>query len=265
MMKYRLNTTTDLFILSAFETNYIYVIHDHASNHTTVVDPGQASVVFDFLQEQGWSLDVILVTHHHADHVGGIKRLVKQYGCDVVAYAHDVERIPCVTRRIDAGESYAVGQLSAEIIANPGHTIGSITYYFPREQIAFVGDTIFAMGCGRLFEGTPAQMLASLRHLCEQLSPTTRLFNAHEYAVANGSFALLMEPNNDVLHTRMAICQKQRVKGQPCQGATLVMEQETNPFLRVDSLQIAATLGLEGQAPEVIFAELRTRRDHFVA
>ncbi len=242
--------------------NYIYVLTDADSDDVAVVDPGIAEPVFDYMQEHDLSPTHILTTHHHWDHTNGVKGLKKRYGCEIVGSAYDAERIPAIDTALEEGDSYSVCGTTFAIIHNPGHTTGGISYYAKTEKVAFVGDTLFAMGCGRMFEGNPPQFLHSLRKLAS-LPDDTAIYTGHEYAETNAAFAVTVEPENQALQLRKAEIGALRADGKPSQPTTIGQEKQTNPFLRTDSPEIRERLGLKSASDEAVFAELRARKDAF--
>lgn len=246
----------------ALSDNYNYLLHDTATGKTAVVDPSEAAPALAALEQRGWGLDVILCTHHHGDHVGGNPELQQRFGCAIHGFEPDAERIPGITHHVREGDTVALGESHARVLFVPGHTRGHIAYHFAHDKALFCGDTLFTMGCGRLFEGTPEQMQASLRELA-QLPPDTRVYCGHEYTENNGRFALTLEPHNPHLRQRMAEVCAARERGEPTVPSMLVEELDTNPFLRTDSEEIRATLGLEQADAVEVFAEIRRRKDNF--
>ena len=247
----------------AFDDNYIWLITRGAL--AAVVDPGDATPVRQRLQQRGLQLAGILVTHHHGDHVGGVEELARSTGAQVFGPAS--ERIPARDVAVAGGERIEVLGLEFEVIDVPGHTRGHVAYHSPAQRWLFCGDTLFAGGCGRLFEGTPEQMTESLARLAA-LDGETRVYCAHEYTVANLRFALAVEPGNEALRQRQQTCLAQRARGQPTVPSTIAEERATNPFLRCDlpSVQMVAearagtTLATRAQ----VFALLRQWKNGFV-
>ncbi len=242
--------------------NYVYLVHEPETEATAVVDPAVSEPVLAALEEKGWRLTHILNTHHHGDHVGGNLEIKARTGCTVVGPRADRDRIPGIDVEVGDGETYALGNAMARVFDVPGHTRGHIAYWFEESAALFCGDTMFAMGCGRLFEGTPQQMWRSLSRLME-LPAETRIYCAHEYTEANGRFALSVEPANSDLIQRMKEVERLRREGRPTVPSTLEEELRTNPFLRPDSTELQRTLGLEGADLVTVFAETRRRKDEF--
>lgn len=241
--------------------NYVYLLHEPESGATGVVDPAVAEPVLDALAAKGWRLTHILNTHHHGDHTGGNLELKRATGATVVGARKDAERIPGIDVEVGEGETFLLGHAAALVFETPGHTSGHIAYWFPDSDALFCGDTLFSLGCGRLFEGTAAQMWASLAKLRE-LPPETRVYCAHEYTAANGRFARLVERDNAALLARVE--QVARLGGKPSVPSLLADERAANPFLRADVPAVARAVGMdEGTDPARVFAELRRRKDVF--
>ncbi len=242
--------------------NYGFLLHDDSTNSTAVIDTPEVAAINDALASCGWKLTHILNTHHHFDHAGGNEELKQQWGAQVVGAANDAARIPGIDVRVSDGEHFLFGSASAQVLEVPGHTTGHIAYYFADSGIAFVGDTLFALGCGRLFEGSPADMWASLNKLMA-LPDDTVVYCAHEYTQANANFALSVEPNNPELVARAANITQLRSRGEPTVPTTIGAEKATNPFLRPTSLDLQQTIGLVGADAVTVFAETRRRKDNF--
>jgi hydroxyacylglutathione hydrolase len=214
------------------------------------------------LKTTGWKLGHILVTHHHADHTGGIAELKKRHGCRVVAPQAEASKIPLVDETVREGDTVKVGSLAANVIETPGHTAGHITYWFHGDKLAFAGDTLFSIGCGRVIEGTPEMMWHSLAKL-RDLPGDTRVYCGHEYTLANIKFAQTVEPNNAGLAKRAAEAARQVAAGTPTIPTTLDEEKAANPFLRADVAAVAAAVGLAGKPASQVFAEIRARKNKF--
>ncbi len=249
--------------LPALNDNYIYVLHDPESGETAAVDPGQAQPVHAMLARMGWRLSHILVTHHHGDHTGGIPDLVAETGAKVVGARADLPRIPNLTMAVNDGDSFLLGHSPVMVMAVPGHTSGHIAFHLPSPGAVFCGDTLFSLGCGRLFEGTAEQMWASLCRL-RDLPDATLVYCAHEYTAANGRFARVTERNNPDLAQRIAQVAALTQAGKPTIPTTIAQERATNPFLRADHPALAQAVGMDaGADPAAVFAEIRRRKDVF--
>lgn len=242
--------------------NYGFLAHDPATGATAVIDTPEVEPINAALAEKGWTLTHIWNTHHHFDHAGGNEALKAKWQATVVGAGHDAERIPGIDLRVQEGDSVNLGELQATVIEVPGHTSGHIAYYFPDDGVAFVGDTLFALGCGRLFEGTPAQMWQSLSKLMA-LPDDTVVYCAHEYTQANARFAVTVDPENAALLQRAAEIDRLRASGQPTVPTRIGLEKATNPFLRAESAGLAGALGLDVTDPVGVFAETRRRKDQF--
>ncbi|MEQ1619819.1 MAG: hydroxyacylglutathione hydrolase [Methylococcales bacterium] len=252
----------EIIQLPVLTDNYIYLLHDTKSDSTAVVDPALSEPVLDELKRQNWQLNWILNTHHHADHVGGNLELKAKTGCKVIAANTDKHRIPGFDQGVDEGDVIAIGYYAASVLTTPGHTSGHIAFYFAEAGALFCGDTLFGMGCGRLFEGSAEQMWQSLQKI-KALPGNTRIYCAHEYTQANGRFALTMEPENQALQQRVNEVRELRSRNQPTVPSTLQQELDTNPFLREDSLALQRQINREGKTPAAVFAEVRRLKDHF--
>lgn len=248
--------------LPVLADNYIYLLHDQDSRQTAAVDPGLAKPVLDALSLNGWQLSHILVTHHHSDHTAGISELKALTDCTVIASAMDQHRIPSVDLAVTEHDKICIGKYSAQVIATPGHTNGHIVYYFSDHNWLFSGDTLFVMGCGRLFEGTALQLWASLQKL-KQLPPETQVYCAHEYTQSNGQFALTVEPDNVVLKEKMRRVDTLRTKGLTTVPSTIAEELATNPFFRENYLTVLKNNPNAGEKTAERFAYLRQLKDQF--
>ena len=200
-----------VFQLPVLQDNYIYIIRDINTKKTAVVDPALAEPVNSFLKEKNWTLDFIFSTHHHWDHTGGNLQLKEKWNCQILGFEKDAHRIPGIDQHLQEGEEFTFGDLPCRVLFFPGHTLGHIAYWFFEEKKLFIGDTLFAMGCGRLFEGSPQQMFTSLNHI-KSFPPDTEVFCAHEYTEKNGHFALSVDPENQQLKDRMKKVQISREK-----------------------------------------------------
>ena len=242
--------------------NYVYLAHEADSDVTAVIDPAVVDPVLAAADAKSWRITHILNTHHHNDHTGGNLEIKSATGCTIVGPRADRDRIPGIDIEVGDGDTYTLGVADAKVFDVPGHTRGHIAYWFAGSDTLFCGDTLFAMGCGRLFEGTPQQMWTSLSKLLA-LPDDTRVYCAHEYTQANGRFALSVEPDNKALVERMADVDAARDRGEPTVPSTMALERATNPFLRPDSENLQRTIGLQGQDIVDVFAETRRLKDNF--
>ncbi len=211
--------------------NYVWLVHDAASGETVAVDPAVADPVLEAAAARGWRIDQIWNTHWHGDHTGGNAAIKAATGCIITGPAAEAERIGTLDRTVGEGDSVRIGDHVAQVMALPAHTAGHIAYHLSDERIAFVGDTLFAMGCGRLFEGTAAQMFANLQRLAA-LPEDTRIYCAHEYTLSNGRFALTVEPDNAALAARVAAVEAARARGEATVPTSIGEERATNIFMR---------------------------------
>jgi hydroxyacylglutathione hydrolase len=234
--------------IPALSDNYIWLVHEPGSGETMVVDPSVAEPVLAEAERRGWRITQIWNTHWHPDHTGGNAAIKEATGAFVTAPAAEAERIPTMDRGVREGDRVTLGPVEARVMEVPAHTAGHIAYHLPEEATIFVGDTLFAMGCGRLFEGDAAQMHANLRRLAA-LPPATRVYCAHEYTLANGRFALTVEPDNPDLRRRMKEVEAALAAGEATVPTTIALERATNPFIRASSLEA--------------FAERRRAKDAF--
>src|SRR5262244_3982475 len=249
---------TRLFICRS--DNYGVLLHDPESGATAAIDAPESAPIEAALKGTGWKLTDILVTHHHADHTDGIRALKDKYKCRVVAPAAEAAKIPAVDETVREGDKVKVGTLSANVIETPGHTLGHITYWFHADKIAFAGDTLFSIGCGRVIEGTPEMMWRSLMKL-RALPDDTRIYCGHEYTKANIAFAKTVEPANAALRARETEVDKLLAAREPTIPSTMGAEKAANPFLRADVPEVAKSVGLAGSPAWKVFAEIRERKN----
>jgi hydroxyacylglutathione hydrolase len=250
-------------LIPAFQDNYIYLLREPDSDAVGIVDAGDAAPAIAELDRQGLTLTHIFNTHHHPDHVGGNDALKARFpNAALVGPRSEVERIPGMDVTVADGDKIEFGTLSFKVIAVPGHTRGHIALFSEKGQAVFSGDTLFAMGCGRMFEGNAEQMWNSLGRL-KWLPSNTRVYCGHEYTLTNARFALTVDPDNRMLIARADEVERLRAEGKPTIPSTIGLENETNPFLRADEPAIAKAIGMGGADPVEVFAEIRLRKDNF--
>ena len=248
--------------IPVLQDNYVYLIREPRQGAVAVVDPSVAPPVVTALRELGWTLTHILNTHHHWDHTGGNFALKAATGCVVVGPRADAERIPGLDIEVGDGDLFPFGETQARVFDVPGHTRGHIAYWFADAHALFCGDTLFSLGCGRLFEGTPRQMWESLSKL-RRLPDETRIYCGHEYTQANARFALTIDPGNARLKARAAEVERLRAQHLPTVPSTMGEERTANPFLRADSDELRRNLDMQTADPVAVFAEIRRRKDVF--
>ncbi len=249
-----------IFQFPCLENNYGILIHDPDSGSTACVDTPEAAAIESALAEKGWTLSHIFNTHHHWDHTGGNLELKEKTGCIIVGPANS--EIPGIDIEVGDGSVLEFGEKAAKILATPGHTLDHIVYWFEDQGIAFVGDTLFALGCGRVFEGTMEQMWQSLQKV-RALPSATIIYCAHEYTSDNADFALSVDPDNEALKARVEVIKGLRAEDKPTVPTILATELKTNPFLRADQADLQATIGMAGADAGDVFAEVRKRKDNF--
>lgn len=229
----------DIVRIPVLNDNYVWLVHDSDSGETMVVDPAVAEPVLEEADRRGWPITAIWNTHWHPDHTGGNAGIKAKTGCEIIAPAAERERIPTADRLVREGDIVQLGAHHSKVLEVPAHTSGHIAYHFADEHVIFVGDTMFAMGCGRLFEGTAEQMYANMQRLGE-LDDSTHVYCAHEYTLSNARFAITVDPDNVALAERLKSVEIDRAKGLATVPTTIGAERATNPFLRANS---AAELG----------------------
>jgi hydroxyacylglutathione hydrolase len=240
--------------------NYGYLVHDPASEETVCIDTPDAQAYLREAAAKGWQITQIWNTHWHPEHAGGNEAIKAATGCTIVAPAAEAGRIAGIDRHASAGDVVCIGELEAVVLDVGGHTSGHIAYHIDEEDLAFVGDSVFALGCGRMFEGTPEQFWSSLERI-KALPPETRLYCAHEYPQANAKFALHADPDNPELRLYASEIDDRRARQQPTVPMKLERELKTNPFLRADSEAMRGRWG--GARPHETFAALRSAKDSF--
>ncbi len=247
-------------LVPCLKDNYAYLLTDQQAGLCAVVDPSEPQPVKAALAKSGLKLTHILNTHHHWDHTGGNQTLKEEFGAKVIGPAKDRDRIAGIDEGVSEAAPWQFGAHHATILEIPAHTRGHIAFVFG--DIAFTGDTLFAMGCGRLFEGDPPTMWSSLSKLM-RLADETKIYCGHEYTLNNGRFALRLEPGNAALQSRMCEVEAARAKNEPTIPSTMRLEKKTNPFLRPNSAEIRRTLGMQTASEVEVFAETRRRKDSF--
>ncbi len=252
----------DLVTIPCRTDNFAFLLHDQVSGRTALIDAPEAAPIARELDSRGWGLDEIWITHHHGDHVEGIAELRERYGAEVVGNGVDSARLPALDRPTNPGESFDFGGCPVHVIDVSGHTIGHVAYHVPDASAAFTGDSLMALGCGRVFEGTFPQMWSSLSRLAK-LPPDTQICSGHEYTATNARFAQTIEPRNDALMTRAAAVASSTAKKKPTVPSLLSEELATNPFLRAHLPEVKHALSMEGEDDAAVFAEIRRRKDAF--
>lgn len=252
--------TFEIVTIPCLSDNYAYLVH--GDGKTALVDAPEAGPITDVLGDRGWTLDEIWITHHHGDHIDGVPALRDRYGAKVVGAAADARRLPPLDRALKDGDTFEFAGATVTVIEVPGHTVGHIAYYLPDANAVFTADSLMALGCGRVFEGTMEQMWDSLSKLAA-LPPGTMIYSGHEYTLNNGRFALTIEPENPALLQRIDMITAARDRDEPTVPSRLSAELETNPFLRAGLAEVKSILNMRGQSDADVFAEIRHRKDSF--
>src|SRR5262245_18225339 len=252
----------EIRIFPCLNDNYGYLIHDPATKATASIDAPEAAPVIKALEKEGWKLTDILVTHHHGDHVGGVAELKQKYSCRVVAPHDKAKPIADVDLRVKEGDAVKIGSLTARVFETPGHTLDHISFMFDADKALFAADTLFSIGCGRVFEGDYPMMWNSLLKL-RALPDDTRVYCGHEYTAANVKFAKTIEPGNALLAERDREVAKLTAEKKPTIPSLMGEETAANPFLRADVPEVAQAVGLSGRPAWQVFAEIRERKNRF--
>lgn len=251
----------DVHQFPCLNDNYGFLVHDRATGETAAVDTPDGDKYLSEAESLGWTITAIWNTHWHPDHAGGNLKIKEKTGCRIFGPAGEAEKIPGIDQRLSGGDTVELGDWTAKIIDVPGHTLGHIAYHIAAAKLAFVGDALFALGCGRVFEGDPKMMWTSLSRL-KQLPPDTTIYCAHEYTEANAKFALTVDPENAALAAYAKDVTMKRQRGDWTVPTKLSRELEANPFLRADNEAMQAAMGHPGD-PVSTFAEIRSRKDNF--
>ena len=252
----------ELVTLPCLADNYAYLLHNAETGQTALIDAPDAAPIRAALAERRWGLDLILLTHHHWDHIDGVEPLREAFGAKVVGAAADAHRLPKLDLAVQEGDLIDVLGTKAHVIDVSGHTVGHVAFHLPEISAVFTADSLMALGCGRLFEGTPDQMWQSLCKL-RALPADTLVCSGHEYTAGNARFALTVEPSNTALQARAEDIAAKRARGEATVPSLLSEEIATNPFLRADLPEAKAAIGMAGASDVAAFAEIRGRKDRF--
>ena len=248
-------------IIPCLSDNYSYLIHDEESNTVAIVDPSEFKTCDKIIKKYN-KLDFILNTHHHADHVNGNLELKKKYNSKILGFSQDKKRIPGIDILLEENQKQKIGNLEFEVIFIPGHTKGHIAFFFSKEKIAFTGDTLFSLGCGRVFEGTHEEMFYSLNKI-KNLPPDTKIYCGHEYTKSNLNFCLAYDPQNTFLKEKAIDIQRKLNSNLPTIPSILGQEIKTNIFLRCNNPDVKLALGLKDSSEVEVFSKLRDLKDSF--
>jgi len=252
----------EIVTIPCLSDNYAFLAHDPKTGETSLIDIPEAEPILTELDARGWTLTQILITHHHGDHIDGLHGVLAKHPAKVVGATADTGRLPPLDVSVAEGDTIKIGSERGTVIDVSGHTIGHVAFHFPGANAVFTADSLMALGCGRVFEGTKPQMWLSLSKL-SALPPETMVYSGHEYTAANAAFAVTIDPNNSALQSRVAEITEMRAKGLPTVPSKLSVELDTNPFLRASDPAIAGHLDMTDAAPVEIFAEIRARKDSF--
>ncbi|NND17499.1 MAG: hydroxyacylglutathione hydrolase [Silicimonas sp.] len=252
--------TFEIVTVPCLSDNYAYLVR--ANDRTALIDAPEAGPIADLLDKRGWDLDEIWITHHHADHIDGGAALRERYGAKVTGNSADARRLPPLDREIGDGDSFDFAGNIVHVLDVSGHTIGHIAFHIPGMKAAFTADSLMALGCGRVFEGTMDQMWDSLSKL-SALPADTVIYSGHEYTAANARFALTIEPENPALLHRIEMIGAARDRGEPTVPSLLATEHDTNPFLRAGLDSVKSFLNMSQSSDADVFAEIRRRKDSF--
>lgn len=251
-----------IFTISSLSDNYVYLLRNEKKNITSVIDPGDANPVMQFLNKKKWHLNEIINTHHHHDHIGGNNELLDIYKSKLIAPFYDKNHISNVDMFVSDNETLYVAGILTKVIHTPGHTLGHVCFYMPEEKNLFSGDTLFYLGCGRVFEGTMDQMWSSLLKL-RSLPDDTDVYCGHEYTLSNMKFANYVDPNNSLLSKYSSVIKNKRKQGLPTVPFNLGIEKQINPFFRADDKDLIKSLDLSNENASHSFREIRIKKDNF--
>lgn len=252
----------EIVTIPCLSDNYAYLAHDKTTGDTALVDIPEAAPILEALARRGWTLSHVLITHHHDDHVQGLAEVLAAHPARVIGAAADAHRLPPLDVEVAEGDTVQIGGDVGHVIDVSGHTVGHIAFHFPQSHVVFTADSLMALGCGRVFEGTFDQMWQSLQKLAA-LPPETLVCSGHEYTATNARFARTIEPGNPGLMSRIDRIEEARDKGLPTVPSLLSLELETNPFLRAGTPEVQYALDMAGSDPAQVFAEIRRRKDAF--
>jgi len=252
----------EIVTIACLADNYAFLLNDDETGFTALVDAPEDAAILNVLDQRGWSLDAVLLTHHHWDHVDGLAGILARHPAKVIGAKADAHRLPALDVAVSEGDALQIGSVAASVFDVSGHTLGHIAFYIPAAKAVFTADSLMALGCGRLFEGAPAVMWQSLQKLMA-LPIDTIVYSGHEYTAANAKFAISIEPNNPHLIARVAAIKTARASGIPTVPSTLADELATNPFLRGHIPEVQASVGLTGADAGTVFARVRKAKDTF--
>lgn len=252
----------EIITIPCLQDNYAFLAHDTETGATAAIDVPEAGPIAAALSQRGWTLSHVLLTHHHWDHVEGLAALLADHPAQVIGAAADAHRLPPLDLSLSEGDSFQIGNETGHVIDVSGHTVGHIAFHFPGSDAVFTADSLMALGCGRVFEGTGPQMWASLSKLAA-LPDTTIVYSGHEYTATNAAFAMTIEPDNPALISRIEQVTAARAAQTPTVPSALALELATNPFLRAGHRSVQAHVGMEGADPAAVFTEIRARKDRF--
>lgn len=250
----------EIYQFPCLSDNYGFLVHDSESGETACIDTPETAPILAALEKTGWTLTQIWNTHHHYDHAGNNEEIKRITRCTITGPAGEADKIPAIDRAVDDGDTVMLGAHEAHVLNVGGHTLGHIAFHM--EGHAFVGDSLFALGCGRVFEGTMAQMWESLQKL-DALPDGTQIYCAHEYTTSNAAFAVTIDPDNEALSQRVAEISALRAANKPTVPTEIALERATNPFLRATDANVQARLNMSGASAVDVFAEIRARKDSF--